>query len=96
MARNEDRRASAITSPRLHRRRNNHPRRSRRAPDLAVAVVNAYLVRELPYPDADWLYSVYYAQAPEYPPSGLSALDWSSLSDLIERPIAWDLDCSTC
>lgn len=58
----------------------------------AVAVVNAYLVRALPYPDADRLYSVFYAQEPEYPPPGLSELDWSSLSDLIEHPIAWDLD----
>ena len=58
----------------------------------AIAVVNAYLVRALPYPNADRLYTVSYAQPPENPPAGLSSLDWSSLSDVIEHPIAWDLD----
>jgi putative ABC transport system permease protein len=57
-----------------------------------IAVVNAYLVRGLPYPDADRLYSVVYAEPAQPQPSGLSSLDWASLSDVIEHPIAWDLD----
>lgn len=57
-----------------------------------VAVVNAYLLRSLPYPAAERLYSVTYAQPPAYPPEGLEDLEWESLSDVIEHPIAWDLD----
>jgi putative ABC transport system permease protein len=57
-----------------------------------VAVVNAYLLRSLPYPESGRLYSVSYAQPPAYPPDGLEDLDWASLSDVIEYPIAWDLD----
>jgi putative ABC transport system permease protein len=57
-----------------------------------VAVVNAYVVRSLPYPDADRLYNVMYAQRPASPPEGLSSLDWTTLSDVVEHPIAWDLD----
>ena len=57
-----------------------------------VAVVNAYLLRSLPYPDAERLHTVTYAQPPAFPPDGLEDLDWASLSDVIEYPIAWDLD----
>src|SRR6185295_7798881 len=57
-----------------------------------VAVVNAYVVRALPYPEADRLYNVMYAQRPASPPEGLSSLDWTTLSDVVEHPIAWDLD----
>lgn len=57
-----------------------------------VAVVNAYLIRSLPYPESERLYSVTYAQPPAFPPEGLEDLDWESLSDVIEHPIAWDLD----
>ena len=57
-----------------------------------VAVVNAYVVRSLPYPEADRLYNVMYAQRPASPPEGLSSLDWATLSDVVEHPIAWDLD----
>src|SRR5689334_8412013 len=57
-----------------------------------VAVVNAYVVRALPYPAADRLYNVSYAQRPASPPEGLSSLDWTTLSDVVEHPIAWDLD----
>jgi putative ABC transport system permease protein len=57
-----------------------------------VSVVNAYLVRSLPYPASTRLYQVLYAP-PEQPwPRGLEKLDWSSLSDVIEHPISWDLD----
>ena len=57
-----------------------------------IAVVNAYLVRGLPYPAADRLFGVRYARPGEDPPENLSAVDWASLSGVIEHPIAWDLD----
>ena len=57
-----------------------------------MAIVNAYLVRSLPYPNASRLYSVFYAERGEFPPDGLEELDWPSLSDVVEHPIAWDLD----
>jgi putative ABC transport system permease protein len=57
-----------------------------------LALLNAYLVRSLPYPSADRLYSVRYAEPPEYPPPGLERLDWTSVSDVAEHLIAWDLD----
>jgi putative ABC transport system permease protein len=57
-----------------------------------VAVVNAYLVRSLPYPNANRLYSVMYAPPDVDHPPGLADLDWSSVSDVVEHPIAWDLD----
>jgi predicted permease len=57
-----------------------------------MAIVNAYLVRALPYPNASRLYNVVYAERGEFPPEGLEELDWQSLSDLVEHPIAWDLD----
>lgn len=58
----------------------------------AMAVVNAYLVRSLPYPAADRLYSVSYARPGENPPRGLADLPWESMSDIVEHLIAWDLD----
>jgi putative ABC transport system permease protein len=57
-----------------------------------VAVVNAYLIRSLPYPAADRLYQVSYARPGEDAPEGLEDLDWTSLSDVVEHPVAWDLD----
>ena len=57
-----------------------------------VAVINAYLVRGLPYPESERLYSVVYAEQPQEPPGQLQTLDWGSLADVIEHPIAWDLD----
>jgi putative ABC transport system permease protein len=57
-----------------------------------VAVVNAYVVRALPYPESDRLYDVIYGQRSASPPQGLSSLDWTTLSDVVEHPIAWDLD----
>lgn len=59
---------------------------------VVAAVANAYLFRPLPYPAADRLYSIQYAAPNEPTPRGLAALDWSSLSDIVEHPIAWDLD----
>ena len=57
-----------------------------------IAVMNAYLVRSLPYPAAERLYRVEYSRPNENHPEGLAALQWNSLSDLVEHPIAWDLD----
>jgi putative ABC transport system permease protein len=59
---------------------------------VVLSVVNAYLVRSLPYPAADRLYSVIYAQQGEDQPDDLETLDWPSLADVVEHPIAWDLD----
>jgi putative ABC transport system permease protein len=53
----------------------------------AIAVTNAYLIRSLPYPDADRLYHVRYAPPGPYEPGGLSAIDWNSLRDVVELPI---------
>ena len=57
-----------------------------------VAVVNAYYLRSLPYPAAERLYNVAYARTGEPQPQGLAAIDWSSLSDVVEVPIAADPD----
>jgi putative ABC transport system permease protein len=57
-----------------------------------LAVVNAYVVRALPYPAADRLYRVDYAAPGQNPPRGLETLDWTLLSDIVEFPVAWDLD----
>jgi putative ABC transport system permease protein len=56
------------------------------------AVVNAYLVRPLPYPAAERLFSVAYARPGLPNPRGLAELPWASLADIVEHPIAWDLD----
>jgi putative ABC transport system permease protein len=48
---------------------------------VTLAVVNAYLIRSMPYPAADRLYRVIYGQ-PE--PRGMTALDWESLTDIVE------------
>ncbi len=59
---------------------------------IVAAVANAYLFRPLPYPAADRLYNIQYALPNERAPRGLAALDWASLNDIVEHPIAWDLD----
>jgi predicted permease len=53
----------------------------------AVAVTNAYLIRSLPYPSSSRLYHVMYAPPGPYEPGGLSALDWRSVSDVVEMPV---------
>lgn len=57
-----------------------------------LSVVNAYVLRGLPYPAADRLYRVDYAPQGQPPPPGLAALDWASLGDVVEWAVAWDLD----
>jgi putative ABC transport system permease protein len=54
----------------------------------AVAVVNAYLVRTVPYPEAERLYHVMYAPPGPWEPRGLTGLDWTSVGDVVEQPIA--------
>ena len=49
----------------------------------ALAVVNAYLVRDFPYPAADRLYHVIFGAAGQEP-RGVSALEWERFSDLID------------
>src|SRR5262249_24005509 len=57
-----------------------------------LSVVNAYLVRGLPYPAAERLYRVTYAAPGEVGPRSLERADWASASDVLEEQIAWDLD----
>jgi putative ABC transport system permease protein len=57
-----------------------------------IAVVNAYLVRSLPYPAADRLYSVGYARPGDVYPEGLANLDWAEVSGVVEHLVSWDLD----
>lgn len=57
-----------------------------------LAVLNAYLVRALPYPAADRLYRLDYAGPGQSRPEDLERLEWRALDDVIECPIAWDLD----
>ncbi|MGH9314377.1 MAG: ABC transporter permease [Vicinamibacterales bacterium] len=57
-----------------------------------LLVVNAYLIRSLLYPAASRLYSVRYAPPGERPPEDMETLNWRALDDVIEHPIAWDLD----
>jgi putative ABC transport system permease protein len=53
-----------------------------------VSVVNAYLIRSLPYPAADRLYHVRYAPPGPWEPHGMTGLDWKSVEDVVEFPIA--------
>ena len=58
----------------------------------AFTVVNAYLLRTLPFPAAERLYNVRYAAPGQREPRNMEQLDWRGLDDVIEQPIAWDLD----
>lgn len=59
---------------------------------LTLALLDAYLWRGFPYAGADRLYSVQYGQPGQSPPRGMEGRDWTSLDDLVEHPVAWDLD----
>src|SRR5262245_19520179 len=49
-----------------------------------LAVVNAYLIRSLPFPAADRLYHVIYT-APGMPePGEVATIDWKNLSEVVE------------
>ena len=49
-----------------------------------LSVVNAYLVRSLPFPDSERLYHVDYAEPGQREPEGIASLDWEGLSDVVE------------
>ena len=51
-----------------------------------VSVVNAYLVRSLPYPAVDRLYHLRYAPPGPWEPRGMTGLDWTSVQDVVEYP----------
>ena len=55
-------------------------------------VVNAYVIRSLPYPGASRLYSVSFGTPGQSLPRGLDGVDWSALDDVVEHRLAWDLD----
>jgi len=55
---------------------------------ITSAVVHAYLIRTLPYPAADRVYHVMYAPPGPWEPRGLSGMDWASLNDVVEYPLA--------
>lgn len=59
---------------------------------ITVAVVNAYLIQPLPYPAADRVYHVMYAPPGPWEPRGLSGMDWASVSDVVEYPMATAAD----
>lgn len=59
---------------------------------VMLTIVNAYFIRPLPYPAAERLFTVQYAPPGYDAPGNLRALDWQSLDDVLEHPIAWDLD----
>lgn len=52
-----------------------------------LAVVNAYLLRSLPYPTAHRVYHLRYAPPGPYEPRGMTSIDWKSLSDVVEDSI---------
>ena len=58
----------------------------------AMVVLKAYLFSGLPYPAADRLYNLRYASPGQDQPRRMETLDWGSLGDIIEHPVAWDLD----
>jgi putative ABC transport system permease protein len=53
-----------------------------------VSIVNAYLIRSLPYPNAQRLYHVRYAPPGPWEPSGMTGLDWTTVADVVEFPVA--------
>src|SRR5690242_19507409 len=52
-----------------------------------LAVVNAYLLRSLPYPTAQRLYHLRYAPPGPYEPRGMTGIDWKSLEDVVADTI---------
>ena len=53
-----------------------------------VSVVNAYLIRTVPYTAVERLYHLRYAPPGPWEPSGMTGLDWSSVQEVVEYPIA--------
>ena len=57
-----------------------------------LTLVNAYMIRPLPYPSSERLHSVILTSPGAEPIRGLDNIDWSALDDVVEHRIAWDLD----
>jgi putative ABC transport system permease protein len=53
----------------------------------AFATVNAYLIQSLPYLNAERVHHVMYAPPGPYEPRGMSAIDWTGLTDVVEDTI---------
>src|SRR5918993_3839656 len=58
----------------------------------ALVVVKAYLLSGMPYPAAERLFWIRYAAPGQPGPREMERLDWASLNDVLEHPVAWDLD----
>src|SRR4026209_287559 len=52
-----------------------------------LAIVNAYLLRSLPYPTAQRVYHLRYAPPGPYEPRGTTGIDWTSLEDVVADSI---------
>lgn len=52
-----------------------------------LGVLNAYLIRPLPYADPEQLFHLRYAPPGPWEPRGMSSLDWRSLADIVAHPI---------
>src|SRR4249920_1166983 len=52
-----------------------------------LAIVNAYLLRSLPYPTAQHVYHLRYAPIGPWEPRGMTAIDWKSLDDVVAHNI---------
>ncbi|MBI4664264.1 MAG: ABC transporter permease [Verrucomicrobia bacterium] len=52
-----------------------------------LATVNAYLLRSVPYPTAQRVFHLRYAPVGPWEPRGMTAIDWKSLSDVVEDSI---------
>jgi putative ABC transport system permease protein len=59
---------------------------------IVAVLVNAYLWRSLPYPESHRLYDVQFVTPAMAFPSGMEKADWTSLNDVIDLSISWDLD----
>lgn len=57
-----------------------------------VRVLNAYVLRGLPYPEADRLYTLTIEQPGQSIVDDAASLPWASLDDVVEHHIAWNLD----
>jgi putative ABC transport system permease protein len=55
-------------------------------------LVEAYLWRGLPYPEAHRLYDFQFVTPAITYPTGMDKADWGSLDDVIDVSISWDLD----
>jgi putative ABC transport system permease protein len=53
-----------------------------------MAIVNAYLLRSVPYPTAERVYHLRYAPPGPYEPRGMTRIDWKSLQDVVADSIA--------